>query len=395
MSGKIRFDSRLLRRYAKLKPFQYCHPVVPLPGGDFGERQYRDCAKRSNAALIPKPIFLYAHVPAGAGTDDHAVEQLLRETELVAPLFDYDRDVVRLQCSGAPDRLNRRSLARLVESLARHFHLTDPARWDFLIDLDRTNAAAARITASRAAGARNVEVALTFGLAREAPDAFVSALQALVDAHPDGIHLYDGALKPGGQGSVAAVDAATRLSMLERAVNLLISRGYHYTGNGQFQLRAGGARPFDVDLVGIGPGARSHFGDGISENIADTRRWQGALDARRLPVARGVCLELDDRLRADVLKNLLCAGKVDIAAVERRFGIAFDARFADLLDALRPLEAENLVRISDGHIAVTSQGRYLWHIIADCFESKQRCLRPAVNTAECHVEESQRGDIAQ
>ena len=93
-----------------------------------------------------------------------------------------------------------------------------------------------------------------------------------------------------------------------------------------------------------------------------------ALDQGKLPVFRGMRLDPDDQLRADLIQSLMCRGEIPVAALERRHGIDFPAYFADALDRLQPLAADGLVRFGDDRIAVTSRGRLLLRNIAMCFD---------------------------
>ena len=79
-------------------------------------------------------------------------------------------------------------------------------------------------------------------------------------------------------------------------------------------------------------------------------------------------LDEDDQLRADLIQHLMCQGEVPIGALERRYAIDFDTYFADALERLQPLAADDLVRIQPGRITVTSQGRLLLRNIAMCFD---------------------------
>src|SRR3546814_2659825 len=76
----------------------------------------------------------------------------------------------------------------------------------------------------------------------------------------------------------------------------------------QAQARGGLHRNFmgytthaDSDLVGLGVSAISHIGDSFSQNPRDLPGWQLAIDEGRLPVFRGMRLDEDDLLRADLI----------------------------------------------------------------------------------------------
>ena len=124
----------------------------------------------------------------------------------------------------------------------------------------------------------------------------------------------------------------------------------------------------DSDLVGVGVSAISHIGASFSQNPRDLPTWQAAIDDGRLPVFRGMRLDDDDSLRADLIGQLMCQGEIPVSALERRYGIEFDDYFRDAMTRLQPLFDDNLVRRDDGRILATSRGRLLLRNIAMCFD---------------------------
>ena len=140
----------------------------------------------------------------------------------------------------------------------------------------------------------------------------------------------------------------TKLALLQLAIEKLTAAGYVYIGMDHFALpdddlaqaqeRGSLHRNFmgytthaDSDLVGLGVSAISHIGDSFSQNPRDLPSWQIAIDEGRLPVFRGMRLDEDDLLRADLIQQLMCQGEIPVAALERRYAIDFDAYFADAL----------------------------------------------------------------
>jgi oxygen-independent coproporphyrinogen-3 oxidase len=123
--------------------------------------------------------------------------------------------------------------------------------------------------------------------------------------------------------------------------------------------------------------AISHIGDSFSQNPRDLPGWEAALDAGRLPVWRGIELSKDDWLRADVIQQLLCHGRIDVAGIESRHGIDFNDYFAGALTALQSLAEDGLVTVTAKQIAATSRGRLLMRIIAMCFDRYLQPSQPA------------------
>ncbi|MGQ0428407.1 MAG: oxygen-independent coproporphyrinogen III oxidase [Gammaproteobacteria bacterium] len=447
MDAPATFDAELLRRYDRPGPRYTSYPTAPQFRPEFGEAQFRACARRSNAEPIPRDLSLYVHIPfcfspcfyCGCTriiTRDRSrgalyLARLLREIEMVAPLFDRDRDVVQLHFGGGtPNFLEVGELAALIGSLGRHFHFSDRVDRDFSIELDpRTltpgdarrlaafglNRASlgvqdfdpevqravnriqgieqtlAAIEECREGGMRSVNVDLIYGLPKQSLAGFEVTLDALLAVRPDRLAIYGYAHLPElfkAQRQIEAADlpdAALRLELLQLAVQKLGQHGYRFIGMDHFALpdddlsqaqAAGGLhRNFmgyttheDCDLIGFGVSAISHVGESYSQNLRDLPGWEHAVDEGRLPVWRGIELDADDLLRADVIQELMCQGDVDVARIEERHGIGFRDYFARSLAELAPLVEDGLVTVEPGRIASTSRGRFLLRIIAMCFD---------------------------
>ncbi len=357
--------------------------------------------------------------------------QLLREVERVAPLFDRDRDVIQLHLGGGtPNFLSPDQLGDLMHCLARQFHLSGSAQRDFSIELDPRHvdtdgiAALARlgfnraslgvqdfdpevqkavnriqsieetlavVEACRAHGFRSVNIDLIYGLPKQTREGFARTLDTVIDMRPDRLAVYSYAHLPELFKPQRQIDAALlpspedKLGLLQLAIEKLSAAGYRYIGMDHFALpeddlsiaqqRGSLQRNFmgytthaDTDLVGLGVSAISAIGDCFSQNHRDLPSWEAALDAGHLPVWRGLRLNSDDLLRADVIQQLMCQGRIDKALTEDRHNIDFNIYFAEALTQLEPLAADGLVEIGPRHIDATSRGRLLLRIIAMTFD---------------------------
>ncbi|MFT3898381.1 MAG: oxygen-independent coproporphyrinogen III oxidase [Thermomonas sp.] len=357
--------------------------------------------------------------------------RLYREIALIADLFDRDREVIQLHFGGGtPNFLSPAQLGDVVETLRSHFRFSNADDRDISIELDPRFvdaddiAALARIGfnrasfgvqdfdpavqaavnrlqsvaqtrevvgACRAHGFRSVNVDLIYGLPNQTPEGFARTLGIVAGMRPDRVAVYGYAhmphlFKPQKQLDARLLPSGeTRLALLQLAIERLTAAGYLYIGMDHFalpddelalaQLRGSLHRNFmgytthaDSDLVGLGVSAISHVGDSFSQNLRDLPGWQAALDEGRLPVFRGMRMDADDVLRADLIQQLMCAGEIPVAALERRHAIDFAAYFADALQRLAPLEQDGLVRIEPRRIAATARGRLLLRNIAMCFD---------------------------
>jgi len=447
MNHAIAFDPELLRRYDKPGPRYTSYPTAPQFSDAFGEAELREQARLSNGEPIPRPLSLYVHVPfcespcfyCGCNrviTRDKArgeayLLRLYREIEMVAPLFDRDREVLQLHLGGGtPNFLSPDQLAEMVDVIGRHFRLGrgpgrdisieidprhvgpadvhalartgfnrvslgvqdfDPAVQEAVNRIQSVEETLAVIEAARAAGMRSVNVDLIYGLPKQNPEGFARTLDTVIAAAPDRLAVYSYAHLPQmfrAQRQIKDADLcdpATKLSLLQLAIDKLGAAGYRYIGMDHF------ARPGDelaialedgslqrnfmgytthaaCDLVGLGVSAISHVGDSFSQNHRDLSVYEATLDQGRLPLWRGVGLDQDDVLRAALIQQLMCTGGIDAEALEERFEIEFEQYFAGELAQVEALRAEGLVEGDARHLRATPRGRLLLRVIAMCFD---------------------------
>jgi oxygen-independent coproporphyrinogen III oxidase len=447
MNTRLEFDLDLLRRYDRPGPRYTSYPSAPQFSTRFTDADLRRHIARSNQEPIPRDLSLYVHVPfcfspcfyCGCNriiTRDLSrgapyAERLVREAEMVAPLFDRDRDVVQLHFGGGtPNFLNAPALAGLVNSLGRFFHFSSAPTRDFSIELDprsvRDDDIAAyaamgfnrasfgvqdfdravqlainreqtieetlrAIDACRTAGFRSVNVDLIYGLPRQTLAGFLHTLNTIVLARPDRVAVYGYAHMPQKFKAQRQIDerdlpdAVLRLALLQVAIDRLTAAGYCYIGLDHFALPGddlsvalaasslqrnfmGYTTHAQSDLIGLGASSISHIGDSYSQNFRDLPPWESAVDQGRLPIARGLALDDDDVLRAQVIQQLMCRGLIDRSQIETRFAIDFDSYFAESLARLLPLAADGLVTFDGSRIVATSRGRLMLRIIAMCFD---------------------------
>ena len=447
MLANPRFDAALLRRYDRPGPRYTSYPTAPQFSKGFGQDALRTAVAASNGDPIPRRLSLYVHVPfcmspcfyCGCNriiTRDLArgetyLVRLYREIALMAELFDRDREVIQLHLGGGtPNFLSPAQLADLVDTLRSHFRFSDSPARDLSIELDPryTNArdvlalgrigfnrasfgvqdfdpavqeavnriqsveeTRAVVDACREGGFRSVNIDLIYGLPKQSTQGFARTLDTVLEMRPDRLAVYSYAHLPDlfkAQKQIEEADlpdAATKLGLLQLAIEKLTAAGYVYIGMDHFALpdddlaraqeRGSLHRNFmgytthaDSDLVGLGVSAISHIGDSFSQNPRDLPSWQIALDEGRLPVFRGMSLEEDDVLRADLIQQLMCQGEIPVAALERRHAIDFGEYFADAIARLQPMVEHGLVRIEPDRITATTQGRLLLRNIAMCFD---------------------------
>lgn len=397
---------------------------------EFGESQFRSAARQTNDDPMPRLLSLHLRLPfdgnaadctaslyADRGRSQAYFHRLARECEMVAPLFDRDRDVVQLQLDGFTGELAGDEPGELLHAVSRYFFLSHASTREFLIVLpggvhgakelgrlvdlgfnrvrfslpaaaDRDVAALLEhsVAAAREAGMRSTGLELAYGLQRSGAE-FDADLQRLLALRADRISLRSqNHLRPHTGSDVPAAERALRHAA---ATCALLCAGYEALGLDVFVLpqddlaraRARGLLHHNwlgyvpqapTDLIGLGVGARSRVGDACFESYAELAAWETSIDMGELPVWRGLQLDADARLRSDVLQALLCAGSVDLAQLQEQHGIVFADYFRDELTTLQPLQEAGLIQFDEQVLQLGPQGRLALPAICSPFGAVRR-----------------------
>jgi oxygen-independent coproporphyrinogen-3 oxidase len=362
------------------------------------------------------------------------IKYLERELALVGPLLEGDRAAAQMHWGGGtPNFLSREEMSALVGAVERTFERK--ARAEYSIEIDPRHAepglmaflaalgfnrvsigvqdfdpavqkAVHRVQSedcvrrvvreAREAGFRSVNFDLIYGLPKQTLDGFNRTLESVLALDPDRIALYNYAHLPKAfkpQRRIAEADLPspeTKLELMTLAIGRLTRAGYLYIGLDHF------ARPADElavaqklgqlcrsfqgysthagDLVGLGLSAIGQIGPTYYQNLKSLDDYYAALDAGRLPVARGIELTQDDLVRRAVIQALTCHFRVSIESIELSHLIDFRRYFAVELEMLKKLADDGLVEIQPDWIVVTPKGRLLVRAICMVFD---RYLREA------------------
>src|SRR3984893_8549192 len=152
MNADLPLNPDLLRRYGKTGPRYTSYPTAPHFEPGFGIAELQRFANETGHAVPPRPLSLYVHIPFCSSpclycgcnrvitrsTERSAsyVAKLLREIDVVAPLFGH-REVSQLHFGGGtPTFLTPAQLGEIIEHLRRHFRFASQAKREFSIEID-------------------------------------------------------------------------------------------------------------------------------------------------------------------------------------------------------------------------------------------------------------------
>jgi len=301
------------------------------------------------------------------GVTPSTLDAVARELGLLAGALG-DRYPLTHVTLASPRPLAPIELAHLLVSLSRHFAVapdawraveveardTSTGQLETLAALGfhalhttaRDGGVEMLIDRARACGFSDLDVDVADGHLRD--DDFATVLDAVVAASPDRVTLRD----------VSGPDSYARATRLLLAVDRLVHAGYVHLGRAQFaRPHARLARLPDVALA-VGLGARSSTPRMTWVDHDDPGAWHRAIAEHRLPVARGVVLDRDDRIRAALIDRLMRDGEVDLDQLGRELELDARSYFAAELDALDEVAA--LATLDDGRVVRTTPvGRLL------------------------------------
>ncbi len=115
-------------------------------------------------------------------------------------------------------------------------------------------------------------------------------------------------------------------------------------------------------LLGLGASSISKFPQGYAQNLVDWHSYERAITAEKFPIARGYILKDQDKIRSEIIKNLMCYFEVsltDYAPIEE---------FSVELKNLSPFISDGLVELIGGVIKITDEGRPFVRAVAVLFD---------------------------
>lgn len=446
LDNRIEFDAGLIQRYAGSGPRYTSYPTAMEFTSAVNEQIYADWVRESNR--IGRPLSLYVHVPfcahvcyycacnkvvtADRNKAEPFLENLFREIRLQASLVDPLRRVEQLHWGGGtPTFLSDKQLCDLMRVIGENFYLHEDDLGEYSVEIDPrelredtllvlreigfnrvslgvqdfnpdVQAAVHRVQTdeqtlgalnqARKLGFRSINIDLMYGLPLQTVESFSRTLDAVIEARPDRLSVFNYAhlperFKP--QRRINSADLPSpvdKLNILSLTIDKLTSAGYEYIGMDHFALAddelvaarySGGLhRNFqgysthaESDLIAMGPSAISAMPGGYSQNHTKLEDYYRDLQGSHLPIARGIAVNEDDRLRAEVIQQLICNNQLDIQQLEQRYAVHFATYFAAELAALSGMQADGLVDIEKNRLAITARGRLLVRNICKVFDA--------------------------
>ncbi|OGQ56895.1 MAG: oxygen-independent coproporphyrinogen III oxidase [Deltaproteobacteria bacterium RIFCSPLOWO2_02_FULL_50_16] len=179
--------------------------------------------------------------------------------------------------------------------------------------------------------------------------------------------------------------AEMKLKLFEKAYTTLTENGYRHIGMDHFALKDDGLstaleegtihRNFmgystkaHAHQIGFGMSSISFAGGHYFQNSKELPAYYEAIKRGELATFRGYLLNHEDRLRRDLITQIMCRSSVDIEAFEKKWQIQFQTHFADNIPLLSEMMADQLVSINHNELRATNYGVLLLRNIAMAFD---------------------------
>jgi len=360
------------------------------------------------------------------------LDYLYQEIEMHGKYYADDRLLQQIHFGGGtPTFLKPQQLREVMEVLAQSFHLGLPDSLEISIEVDPRTVTSDEMTelvkmgfnrisigvqdfdpdvqkainrvqsktqvedvirSARDNKVDSVSIDIIYGLPKQTRASFSNTLDDIIRIKPDRIALYNYAHMPQripAQRLIHATDipdTAEKLDIFTDSIRRLTEAGYIYIGMDHFALptdslaialKTGGLqRNFqgysthaECDVIGVGVSAISRINDSFSQNVTEISKYKAAIIKDDLPIKRGVNLTTDDRIRADLIQQIMCDGIIDYSDFGEGHDIFFHRYFSEELGSLDALADDGLVDINDYGFKVTPKGRIFLRNIAMKFDA--------------------------
>ncbi|WP_276895456.1 oxygen-independent coproporphyrinogen III oxidase [Frischella perrara] len=241
----------------------------------------------------------------------------------------------------------------------------------------------------------SISLDLIYGLPKQTVESFTDTLNKVIGLSPDRLSVFNYAHLPtrfAAQRKIKDADlpaAIEKLKILQNSIEQLTQAGYTFIGMDHFakptdelaiaQQQGILHRNFqgytthgDADLLGLGVSAISMLGDSYAQNQKDLQIYQSEVQKKGNALWKGFTLNQDDKIRRDVIKQLICHFNLNKATIENRYQIKFDDYFAEDLQLLAPLVKDGLVENKADSLIVSAKGQMLIRNICMCFDIYMR-----------------------
>ncbi|WP_305984420.1 oxygen-independent coproporphyrinogen III oxidase [Roseibium sp. MMSF_3544] len=248
----------------------------------------------------------------------------------------------------------------------------------------------------RSAGLDALNFDLMYGLPGQSRETILDTVDKTLSLAPGRIALFGYAHVPWMRKHQRLIDestlpsAAERLELADLARAELLDAGYVAIGLDHFArsddsmaiaLADGSLKRnfqgYTTDqgeqLIGFGVSSIGKLSNGYIQNMPDVGSWRRSILSGELPVSKGLALSSDDRMRGQIIEELMTNYACDLTPVCKGHGLSVQD-LGGAFDALEDLVTDGLVKLDFGTdddvtVSVTDSGRPYVRLAAAAFDA--------------------------
>jgi oxygen-independent coproporphyrinogen-3 oxidase len=357
------------------------------------------------------------------------VKVLLDEIDLVAATLPARFKATNLHWGGgSPTMLKGEDWMRIIDHLRQRFDVTPDAA--IAVELDPRTASEEYIQALKQAGVNRASIGvqsfdadiqkainriqpyemtaqvigwlrqygidhinmdLMYGLPKQTTEMVAHEAELTIGLKPARVALFGYAHVPWMKSHMKLIneddlpDADERWSQFEASSKKFIEAGYIAVGLDHFALpddemsaalKEGilhrNFQGYTADLapamIGFGASAIGQLAQGYIQNLSPLKQYRESIAAGVLPIARGIELNDDDRLRGHVIERIMCDLSVDLDKVCEKFAVS-KATFVPEMEKLKAMAEDGIITLKGNTITVTETGRPFVRLVAAAFDA--------------------------
>ena len=355
---------------------------------------------------------------------DRYLDHLLKEIEMAGKALGHRSATSRIHWGGGtPTFLDERQMRRLADALTTTFEPTADAELAIEVDPAVTSSSQLGLLAelgfrrlsmgvqdfnpevqkavnreqsvaetrsalddARSFGFTSVNFDLIYGLPYQTPASWDETIKQVVEMRPDRLAMYSFAYLPKSRPHQRKIPADAvpggeeKLELYRVAYERLVNSGYAPIGMDHFALvddelaRAQHDRRLWRDFQGytvrrssetiaFGITAISGMSRAFAQNVRSLSAYESAINHGRFATDKGLTLTADDRMRRELITQLMCNFWVDL-------GDNADERFAGELEQLATFERDGLLTVDGSEVTLTPTGRLFVRNVAMVFDAR-------------------------
>ena len=243
----------------------------------------------------------------------------------------------------------------------------------------------------RELGFKSINLDLIYGLPYQNVKSFRKTVKSVIKIKPDRIATFNYAHVPWMKKHQTLIkdewlpSTDVKLKLLHLVIDEFTSAGYEFIGMDHFALPEdelvaaqkngtlnrnfmGYTTKKGCDLIAMGITGISEVGDIYAQNVKTLQEYYEIIDNSEFATFKGYKLSNEDRLRKEIIMQLMCHFKLDKTSFGNGYNINFDEHFSKALKTLEPMKEDGLLEITDDSITVLPTGRLLIRNITMAFD---------------------------